>query len=165
MQTTKNHPTKVQINLTVHKTYAGQVNSGLLERAARAALEAARVSGAVELDILVTSDSKVKTLNSTYRGIDEVTDVLAFGLSEGKAFPSPDGVLRPGEVVLAYPRCVKQASEYGHSVEQEAALLTIHGTLHLLGYDHEASLEEARRMRKAEKVALLAMGLPNISRI
>ena len=141
-------------------------NESLLKKAARSAVDAAGIDANVEMGIVVTGDLPVRKLNAKYRGIDEVTDVLSFGLRDGDKFPVlPDGVLRMGEVVLAYPRCKKQALEFGHTADEEAALLTIHGTLHLLGYDHEASAAEANRMKRAEKVALKSIGLPNLSRI
>ncbi|MSQ32189.1 MAG: rRNA maturation RNase YbeY [Dehalococcoidia bacterium] len=141
-------------------------DEGLLKKAAQSAVKAAGVTSSVEMGISVTGDSAIRRLNSKYRGLDEVTDVLSFGLRDGDKFPaSPDGILRIGDVVLAYPTCKKQALEHGHTADEEAALLTIHGTLHLLGYDHEASTAEAVRMKKAERVALKSIGLPNLSRI
>ncbi len=154
---------KIEIGFKARHPY--KPNETLLKKAARAAIEAAGVDANVEMAIVVTGDSAVRKLNAKYRGLDEVTDVLSFGLRDGDKFPAlPDGISRIGEVVLAYPTCERQAIEFGHTANEEAALLTIHGTLHLLGYDHEASAD-ANRMKKAEKVALKSIGLPNLSRI
>lgn len=154
---------KISIGFKARRPY--KLNETLLKKAARAAVDAVGVDASVEMAIIVTGDPVVRRLNARYRGIDEVTDVLSFVLRDGDKFPAvPDGVLRLGEIVLAYPTCEKQALEFGHSADEEAALLTIHGTLHLLGYDHEASAD-ANRMKKAERVALKSIGLPNLSRI
>ena len=157
---------RLKVTVGFQARHPHKPNESLLKKAAYSAVSAAGVDSHVEIGIAVTGDLVVRKLNARYRGIDEVTDVLSFGLRDGDKFPVlPDGILRLGEVVLAYPRCKKQALEYGHSVDEEAALLTIHGTLHLLGYDHEASAAEANRMKRAERVALKSISLPNLSRI
>ena len=110
---------------------------------------------AAELDLLITNEETVQHLNREYRGVDGPTDVLAFALARGAPnsgahsfVEPPDGLAHLGEVILSYPRAVRQAEEYGHSVEQEVALLVIHGVLHLLGYDHAtpAGEEEMRAL-------------------
>lgn len=117
------------------------------------------------LSVLVTSDDVVQGLNRDFRGYDEPTDVLSFGLSE-LAKPavddaaSSDGFILPpgaplqlGEVVIAYPTAARQAAAHGRSVEHELAHLLIHGILHLLGYDHYDP-EEERAMRAREDLTL-----------
>lgn len=157
---------RLKVTVSFQSRHPYKPNESLLKKAAQSAVKAAGVESSVEMGISVTGDSAVRKLNARYRGLDEVTDVLSFGLRDGDKFPAlPDGILRLGDVVLAYPRCKEQALEYGHTVDEEAALLAIHGTLHLLGYDHEASTTEANRMKRAERVALKSIGLPNLSRI
>ena len=86
---------------------------------------------------MITDDNNIRRLNLEYRGEDRTTDVLAFDMTDGS-----DGFVSPpsapphlGEVVVSYPRALAQATEYGHSEEEELDRLVIHGILHLLGYD------------------------------
>ena len=98
----------------------------------------------MELSILLVNDKKIRKLNSKYRKIDEVTDVLSFPqTTQGK----PDSVLL-GDVVVSIDTAWNQAKKRGISFEEEMVLLIIHGTLHLLGYDHERSIKEAKIMKK-----------------
>ncbi len=117
------------------------------------------------LSLLVTDDETVQRLNREYRGYDQPTDVLSFGLSE-RAKPATDDehsfagfVLPPeadtelGEVIIAYPTAERQAVEHGRDTDFELAHLLIHGILHLLGYDHYEP-EEEREMRAREEALL-----------
>ncbi|MBI3977757.1 MAG: rRNA maturation RNase YbeY [Chloroflexi bacterium] len=120
----------------------------------------------VELGLSVVGDEEIRRLNAEYRGLDEPTDVLSFALTEtaeaagGVLFVlPPDGVVHLGEVVVSYPRAVAQAQAGGHPVEQELALLVVHGVLHLLGHDH-AEPEEAAAMHACEVAVLARIGLP-----
>ncbi len=91
----------------------------------------------------------MRSLNRRYRGIDRTTDVLSFSFREG-AF----GDLRPealGDIVISVPRADRQAREAGHPLNHEIEILLIHGLVHLLGYDHERSPSEARRMQLRER--------------
>ncbi len=102
-----------------------------------------------ELSILLVDDREMRVLNRRYRGIDRATDVLAFAQREG-AGRTPDGLL--GDVVISVDTAKRQAREAGSSLGTEADRLLIHGLLHLLGYDHERSATEARRMQRRERV-------------
>jgi rRNA maturation RNase YbeY len=118
-----------------------------LRRAARRLLGALRLSDA-ELSILLVSDRVMRDLNCRHRGRDRTTDVLAFAQREGTATP-PDGLL--GDVVISVDTARRQAAERGASAAREAERLLVHGLLHLLGYDHERSAAEARRMQRRER--------------
>ena len=96
-----------------------------------------------EVGLVLTGDTEIRRLNRQYRGIDRPTDVLAFPMREKRE--SSDSLL--GDVVISIPTARKQALQQGHSLQQELALLIIHGLLHLLGYDHERSVAEARVMK------------------
>ena len=113
----------------------------------------------VELSLLITDDETVRGLNREYRGVDETTDVLSFALGEEKAdadplpfVTPPDGLLHLGDIVVSYPQAVRQAEENHHAVEKELALLVIHGTLHLLGYDHAEPAQEHELSSLEERV-------------
>ena len=91
----------------------------------------------------------MRTLNSAYRGKDATTDVLSFSLREGK-FPHIQPEML-GDVVISLPAAERQARAAGHSTGRELERLLVHGLLHLLGYDHEQSPQEARRMERKER--------------
>lgn len=96
-----------------------------------------------EVSVLLTDDREIQALNLAYRGFDKPTDVLAFALDESEG-PQLDPSL--GDVVISVERAQTQAGSRGVSLDSELELLAVHGTLHLLGYDH-AEPEEARVMR------------------
>ena len=126
------------------------------------------------LSLVIADDPTILRLNRDYRGLDELTDVLAFasdhaGEYEGDGTPPPSGsneqfITAPeeegfaGEVIVSYPQCLRQAAEHGHSASQELALLITHGVLHLLGYDH-ATPDEEQAMNARTQTALAALGL------
>ena len=109
-----------------------------IERAAAAALEQEARTG--DLTILVDTPEHIRTLNREFRHVDRVTDVLSFPAWEGEISLSADGYL--GDIMICYARAQEQAEEYGHSLERELSFLTVHGVLHLLGYDHMTEADE-----------------------
>lgn len=127
-----------------------------LERAALAALAHQSTDG--DLSIVLTDDAQLRELNRDYLGIDAPTDVLSFPASE----TDPETARRYlGDILISVPRAEKQARAAGHTLVAEAQLLTVHATLHLLGYDH-AGAEEKTRMWKAQAKVLAGLGLSEI---
>jgi len=102
-----------------------------------------------ELSILFVGDKKMTELNSSYRGINKTTDVLSF--ESGIPVETSDSNNVLGDIVISVPKADAQAEEYGTSFHDELYRLLIHGTLHLLGYDHELSAHEAKKMTKKEQ--------------
>jgi len=123
-----------------------------LSRLIQRMLSAAGEPGCV-LSVEFVGDHRMRRLNAQYRGRDMTTDVLAFAMREG---PGPSSPLL-GDVVISVPQAIRQAAEQGHSIQRELATLLIHGILHLLGYDHERSASEARRMQRKEWALLQAV--------
>lgn len=121
-----------------------------LGRSARRLLVALRRADD-ELSLVLVSDRVMHELNRSWRGADRPTDVLAFAQAEG-AGGAPDGLL--GDVVISIDTARRQAAALGHSLVAESERLLVHGLLHLLGYDHERSTAEARRMRRRERALL-----------
>jgi probable rRNA maturation factor len=151
-------PLSEEIEISVEVEFRGLVDEDSVRRIARRVLKAEGPTPPYEVSLVFTDCRTVQQLNRDYRGVDEPTDVLAFGmLPQKEDNPSfvlpPDGIAHLGEVIISYPRAVEQAQEEGHSVDKELALLIIHGILHLLGYDHEQPEEEAK-MRAREKELL-----------
>ena len=90
-------------------------------------------------------------MNRRYRGVDEATDVLAFG-EKAEGFVMPLGYETLGDIVISYDRAVAQAQEAGYSIGGEMELLFVHGLLHLLGYDDRAPGERARMWARQEEI-------------
>lgn len=99
-----------------------------------------------EVCVALVGDTKMRRLNRTYRNKDRTTDVLAFAYREVKSDVAP----LLGDVVISIPAARRQAKACSHSLDAEVLRLLIHGVLHLVGYDHERSRQQARRMRQKE---------------
>jgi len=129
----------------------------LLENAARAALEQQSAPDD-DITIVLTDDDQLRELNLDYLGIDAPTDVLSFPASES----DPEtGARYLGDIVISIHRAEQQAQAAGHSLQAEAQLLVVHGTLHLLGHDH-AEAEQKARMWSAQVEILKRLGLSHI---
>ncbi len=151
------------IDVQVFPAFRAKVKAPWVRRVAAEALAVGDPDGTAGVSIAVADDDTLRSLNSRFRGFDEVTDVLAFGLDgapgPGSASPFPDlseTESTIGEVVLSYPLAVHQAGEHSVPAEEELALLVIHGILHLLGHDHEERDDESR-MKRFEQQALARM--------
>ena len=103
-----------------------------------------------ELSLLLTDDAEIRQLNKTYRDLDHATDVLSFPQDEDVVNESGDTLL--GDVVISVETAARQAEEHHLSFNEELILLAIHGILHLLGYDHERSPQDARIMKDKTQV-------------
>ena len=149
-----------QVHLRIDSAFAGRVKRSSLRQAVRTAFESTGEKRSGELTLVITDDTRVKELNQAYRGVDAMTDVLAFGDSlEADSFVrSPEVPIYFGDVVISYPRSVEQATIRGHPVEEELSLLVIHGVLHLLGYDHQKE-SDRERMWQTQSTALASMGI------
>ena len=112
----------------------------------RAVETVGRLYGAEEAEVSVTltDDAHIHVLNREYRGVDRPTDVLSFALMESEEPEIIGGASEVlGDLVISLERVQAQAEEYGHSALRELSFLTVHGMLHLLGYDH---MEEDERL-------------------
>ncbi len=99
--------------------------------------------------IFVNSD-EIRRINREYRGIDKITDVISFALEDSKDLPGRVRVL--GDIYICIPKAIEQSESYGHSVKRELSFLTVHGLLHLLGYDHMNKEDEKVMFAKQELV-------------
>jgi probable rRNA maturation factor len=144
------------IHIQINPDLKISLEQELLERAALAVLTHQSVEG--DLTIVLTDDAQLHELNRDYLGIDAPTDVLSFPASE----TDPETARRYlGDILISIPRAAKQAQTAGHELEAEAQLLTVHGTLHLLGHDHAGEQDKAR-MWKAQAEILERIGLSGI---
>ena len=96
-----------------------------------------------EVSVTFCDNEYIHKLNKEYRNMDKPTDVLSFPLLEKEEIEELDGqAVALGDIVISFERAEEQAKEIGNSFEREVAFLTIHSTLHLLGYDHEDPQDE-----------------------
>jgi probable rRNA maturation factor len=119
------------------------VSVAQLQRFARRAQRLARISG--EVDILISSDTRLRELNRRFRRKNKPTDVLSF--------PRPSG----GDIAISAEIARESASRYGHGTADELKILVLHGMLHLAGYDHES---DNGRMARAETRLRARLKLP-----
>jgi probable rRNA maturation factor len=118
---------------------------------------------AAEISVRFTSDEEVRRLNADWRGKDKATNVLSFPMAEAEQLESlartEEGEALLGDIVLAHGVCAAEAAERGLQVCTHAAHLAVHGTLHLLGHDHERGDEDAETMEDAERRSLAELGI------
>lgn len=122
-----------------------------LKRIIRRTLKMENVKSS-EMAIILTTDEKVHELNKKYRGIDKSTDVLSFAFEDNAKVRYNNRQL--GEIYISIPKMKAQAREYGHSEMRELAFLTVHGILHLLGYDHTLGIEQEKEMFAKQELVL-----------
>jgi probable rRNA maturation factor len=136
--------------------------AALVRRAARAAFAGAAPPAlrgpAVELCVALADDARVRLLNRDYRGIDKPTNVLSFGGSWDAAAVRAAPVVALGDVVLACETVAAEADRQGKTLADHVTHLTVHGVLHLLGYDHEKAAE-AEMMESLETTLLAGLGV------
>ena len=139
-----------------------------LEAVITAALEAEGVEVPCEINVLLTDDEGIHTVNRETRGVDRPTDVLSFPMfelepgvpPEGEAFLDPETGRCPlGDMCISLERAAVQAEEYGHSLDRELCYLAVHSALHLLGYDHLDEGPMKRQMRAREEAILGKLGI------
>ncbi|WCM25183.1 rRNA maturation RNase YbeY [Sphingomonas sp. QA11] len=138
-------------------------------RAATAAMERTphgdmlTATALIEVSVRLTTDEEVQTLNAQYRHKDKPTNVLSFPMVQPDLLDtidqnSDDGEVLLGDIVLAHGVCLREAAERNIAIEDHATHLIVHGTLHLLGYDHMED-HEAEAMESIETDALASLGL------
>jgi rRNA maturation RNase YbeY len=117
-----------------------------LRRVTQSVLEQAGYPSA-QLSLTLVGKTRMRRLNRTYRQRDYATDVLAFPMQDA----SQSTMAFVGDMVICVPVALAQASRFGNSPDEEILRLLIHGVLHLLGYDHETTEREAKRMKRKEQ--------------
>ena len=107
--------------------------------------------GKVIFNVIIVDNDKIHEINKEYRNIDKETDVISFALEDEKSFNTKD-VRMLGDIYISIDRVRSQALEYGHSEKRELYFLSVHGLLHLLGYDHMKKEDEEVMFAKQEEV-------------
>ena len=146
-------PADDRISVQVDEPFLAEVDTADLTRVIAIAL-AAEGRDDAEVTLVITDDEAVAALNRQYRAVDGPTDVLSFAAQE----PTPDFVSAPeaaaylGDIIIALPFTRQQAAGLGRPLADELRLLAVHGTLHLLGYDHAEPDEEAAMWARQDEI-------------
>ncbi len=133
----------------------------LIRRCCNAVLTFEAFSDPAEISVTLVNDEQIHELNKMHRNIDRSTDVLSFPLGENGVYDKnlETGASLLGDIVISVETAVRQAEEYGHTLQREIGFLTVHSMLHLLGYDHVDGGIEAVHMREKEERVLTELGL------
>jgi len=108
-------------------------------------------------NIIIVDNKTVKEINKEYRGIDRPTDVISFALEDDSSFVKLEYRVL-GDIYISIEKVREQAKEYGHSFLRELSFLTVHGILHLLGFDH-MNKEDEKVMFKLQELILSEYGV------
>lgn len=134
----------------------------MLEQLLNFAAEKEKVDSGAELSVTFVTNERIQEINREYRDKDRPTDVISFAMEEmGEGEMPLVGADLPrvlGDIIISTAKAREQAAEYGHSFQREIGFLTIHGFLHLLGYDHENE-EDEKNMFSRQKELLDEFGL------
>ena len=146
----------MNVQIDFSKKMSGHVPFGLrlvVTKAIKEALEYESFSQPVRISVTFTDNEGIRELNRLYRDKDAATDVLSFPQYDFAAgeMPESEFCCPLGDIVLSLERARTQAREIGHGYRREVAFLTVHSVLHLLGYDHERSLEEEEEMCRRQR--------------
>ena len=126
----------------INDEYGYQEDYSYLDGVIKRTLEKEEALNSI-FSIIFIDNEQIRKINATYRGIDRETDVISFAFEDAKDdFSLTKRVL--GDIYISIPKMQEQAKSYGHSEKRELAFLTVHGLLHLLGYDHQTPEEEEK---------------------
>lgn len=104
------------------------------------------------VNVVLSDDGELQDLNRVWRGLDRPTDVLSFAEREGEALAHNSPKTFLGDIIISCQRAEAQGRELGHGVEREIVFLTVHGLLHLLGYDHVEAEDEEEMLAMQRRI-------------
>ena len=143
---------KIDFSAVNISTDVGFVLKSAVRTAVSATLKHEEFFRDAEVSVTFTDDAYIRTLNAEYRKKDAATDVLSFPIYEkGEPYTTPDTPVLLGDIVISLERAKEQGEKIGNTLEEEVSFLTVHSTLHLLGYDHETSQEDEDEMFGIQK--------------
>ena len=140
----------LQINFQNQTSYKMSDYYEVFNKIARYTLKKFNMKGNIELSCTFVSKNTIKEINSTYRHIDKVTDVISFENDEG--FEKYDGFIVLGDLFICVSRAKTQAKNYGHSMYREVCFLFTHGLLHLLKMDHLNKEDEEKMIAMQNEI-------------
>mgnify|MGYP000871117088 FL=1 len=141
-------------NLSLNKSLEKDIRHALEKIGEMYALKNAEVS------ITLTNDAQIHEINKNYRHVDKPTDVISFALQESvePLITDSPAINMLGDIIISVERARIQASDYGHSLRRELVFLTVHGMLHLLGYDHQEE-NERHEMEEEQRRIMKILGI------
>lgn len=136
----------------------------LIRKCCHAVLDYEKFSGDSEISVYFVDNERIKELNHKHRNKNVPTDVLSFPMGENGEFDiNPEtNMYILGDVVISLETACKQAFTYQHSLEREIGFLVVHSMLHIMGYDHETSSIDERKMREIEEAILDKLGINRV---
>ena len=155
----------MEITFQIDESFVADINNRSIQNAIRTTVRLFSGSDllAGSIAINITNNNTVAQLNHQYRDINAPTDVLSFRNSPDPDFPDATSAMRRhlGDIVIAYPVAKTQAAAGGHTPMDEVILLAVHGTLHLLGFDHDTP-QQKDKMWAAQQQVMAKLGLAHI---
>lgn len=146
------------INIKINPRLKINLEPSLVEKACQITLKETNTDAAPDLSVVITDNPQIRKLNKKFRKIDTESDVLSFPSYE----IDPDtGKGYLGDIIISYTQALKQASLSNQPIENELQLLTIHGVLHLIGFDHTTQ-EDKTRMWEVQDKVLRILGITDI---
>ena len=124
----------------INNNYGYDKDYSYLDNVISATLKHECVDNAI-FSIIFVNNEEIKEINKEYRKIDKITDVISFAFEDNNNIVY-NNLRILGDIYISIPKMIEQAKEYGHSEKRELSFLTVHGLLHLLGYDHMNKKEE-----------------------
>ncbi len=144
----------MKVTVSVARRVAAPVSDAWVGKLVEGALRGAKAKAVKEVGVVFVADEEMIALNAAHRGKRKTTDVLSFG-NDGAWVGENAGLL--GDIVISVPQVKRQAAEAGKALRDELALMVVHGTLHLLGHDHE-TLKQEKEMFGLQKRILKRLG-------
>lgn len=146
----------MNVQVAIDPEFEAVVSTEWLETLVKHVLEDHFYEQSTQVSIALEDDAAVHELNLQYREVDSTTDVLSF---EGGYHDPESGLFHLGDIIISIPQTQKQATAANHSFKQELALLTVHGILHLRGFDHAEAQEKAVMWQEQENILTELGGL------
>lgn len=137
-------------NIEIYNETKNTLDYSYLKKVIEKTLEIEGVSK-VEFSVILVDNEYIKTINKEYRNIDSYTDVITFALEDNEV-PIVSDYRLLGDIYISLDKAISQAKEYNHSLKRELSFLTVHGILHLLGYDHMNEIDEKNMFDKQEMI-------------
>ncbi|MET3504818.1 rRNA maturation RNase YbeY [Halalkalibacter oceani] len=153
---------KLTVDMNDETSTITEAQQSLVRELLKKTAELEKLEGETEVSVTFVSLERIQEINRDYRGKDQPTDVISFALNdqdEEELEVVAEGLPNVlGDIIISVSHIRSQAEEYGHSFERELGFLTVHGMLHLLGYDHLTEEEEKDMFSRQEDI-LSAYGL------
>lgn len=140
----------MKLNYEINDNYNVDFKYDYLKNVIKRTLKHENITNAY-FSIIFVDESEIQNINKEYRGIDKITDVISFALEDNESLVKSD-IRVLGDIYICIPRALEQAKNYGHSIKRELSFLTVHGLLHLLGYDHMVKEDEEKMFALQELI-------------